>query len=106
MRGPKPVDDVLRELHRNAFQNQNQTASTASCHPPMPVNTRPFYTDSNRVEIISNVSESETNLSELADIAAFSTEATALAVPPSTAAAPARKRRAAGPAKARTAKPS
>jgi hypothetical protein len=35
--------------------------------PPMPVNTRP-YMDSDRIEIISNASDADTHISELADI--------------------------------------
>ena len=63
MRGPKPVNEVLQELHRGAF------GSTSIVMPPMPVNTRPFstYTDSDRIEIISNVSDT-THISELAEV--------------------------------------
>ena len=84
MRGPKPVNDVLRELHRNAFQPAPGTPSRGASPPPPPMNTRPF-SDSNRIEIISNASDTDTNLTELAD-----------AVIPEPSAAPAKKKRAPG----------
>ena len=62
MRGPKPVNEVLHELHRNAFGGGGSPPM-----PPMPVNTRP-YMDSDRIEIISNASDADTHISELADI--------------------------------------
>ena len=53
MRGPKHVDDILRDLHRDAFSEQQQSSSS-NLHT--------------RVEIVSNASDSE--LSELPDDAA------------------------------------
>ncbi len=91
MRGPKPVNDVLRELHRSAFQPATPARSPSP--PPMPMNTRPF-SDSNRIEIISNASDTDTNISELADIVMPSSPSpTAQAAPASFAAAAAEKKK-------------
>ena len=75
MRGPKPVNEVLHELHRNAFGGASPSP-TSMPMPPMPVNTRP-YTDSDRIEIISNASDADTHISELADIVPAAAPSTA-----------------------------
>lgn len=85
LRGPKPVTEVLHELHRNAFGSQ----TPVSAMPPLPVNTRP-YSDSDRIEIISNAS-ADTHISELADIVPGTSEVPATVPQPQ----PQLKRRAA-----------
>jgi hypothetical protein len=55
MRGPKHVDDYLRDLHRDAFPSGSQQQQQQQQHQQ----------DNARIEIISNASESE--LSEIPD---------------------------------------
>jgi hypothetical protein len=76
MRGPKHVDDILRDLHRDAFSPSSVSHARQSDH-------------ASRIEIISNASDSE--LSELPDDAASVLGGVALDPPPSTAAARGRR---------------
>jgi hypothetical protein len=59
MRGPKHVDDILRDLHRDAFPG-------GSAHHSK--NATAF--DSTRIEVVSNASDSD--ISELPDVSSLS----------------------------------
>ena len=69
MRGPKPVDHVLRELHREAFPGGSMHHPSNSPQQqrnyPQQVQQQQQGSNNARIEIISNTSDSE--LSELPD---------------------------------------